>query len=368
MNTQNTRVGYWGNLVAILLGISGFTSLPGAEASPPGVVVADEVPWVDLRNSKGYNWSEAVRLMPTEVDRIDRVLRNRAVYRTEGFTIGHLLLGPGALYPYHAHASPEAYYVISGQGEWSVAGETQRIGPGTIAYHAPYANHRWITTSDEPLYAVWFQWVPDGDADLIKQQPDDSATAMSIDFHQDASSSVAVQPAEMQAPEKNPEPDTLIASMKTAWAKVHADEVWRQPNSSFYNSTGPWSQLSPGALHRAHQLGNSLIVGQVIIQPATTTELPAHKAPGVIHVLSGSERITVNGSEITSPAPGTTIPLAPGDVVSIETSDEPFRGLKAHYAPDGDMSYWARDYFLVEPVPEPPEKATLARDIKFFSD
>ena len=30
------------------------------------------------------------------------------------------------------------------------------------------------------------------------------------------------------------------------------------------------------------------------------------------------------------------------------------------------MSYWARDYFLVEPMPEPPAEATLPKDVSFF--
>ena len=31
------------------------------------------------------------------------------------------------------------------------------------------------------------------------------------------------------------------------------------------------------------------------------------------------------------------------------------------------MSYWARDYFLLEPMPEPPRKADLAKDVPFFA-
>ena len=112
---------------------------------PIRITHSPEIPWVEVRTALGYNWSEAVNALPDEVDRIDRVLRNRAVYREPGFSFGHLMLGSGALYPYHAHASPEAYHVISGEAEWSVDGETRRVGPGTTIYHAPYADHRWVT-------------------------------------------------------------------------------------------------------------------------------------------------------------------------------------------------------------------------------
>ena len=44
----------------------------------------------------------------------------------------------------------------------------------------------------------------------------------------------------------------------------------------------------------------------------------------------------------------------------------PLRGVFTRWAPDGDMSYWARDYFLVEPMPEPPPAAALAKDEPFF--
>ena len=118
MKTQPSTT-LWLGLLGILLHSAGCASI-GPDANELRSTQAEEIPWVEVRTALGYNWSEAVNAMPEAVDRIDRVLRNRAVYRRDGFGFGHLMLGSGALYPYHAHASPEAYHVLSGEAEWSV--------------------------------------------------------------------------------------------------------------------------------------------------------------------------------------------------------------------------------------------------------
>ncbi len=138
---------FWLMDLGVLLMLVGCAST-GGDRVAYRVTHSHEIPWVELKDALGYNGSEAVEQLPEAVDRIDRVLRNRAVFRREGIGFGQLMLGSRALYPYHSHASPGAYHVISGEAEWTVDGETRRIGPGTSIYHAPYADHRWTTTSD----------------------------------------------------------------------------------------------------------------------------------------------------------------------------------------------------------------------------
>ena len=98
--------------IRMLRPLLAFAALASAAcAGPQGPVQltrSQDIPWVELQTARGYNGSEAVQSLPDEVEWIDRGLRNRAVYREPGFAFGHLMLGAGALYPYHAHASPEA--------------------------------------------------------------------------------------------------------------------------------------------------------------------------------------------------------------------------------------------------------------------
>ena len=71
-------------------------------------------------------------------------------------------LAPHAIYHGHRHAAPEIYYVISGNGEWTVGTNSQMVGPGSTIYTAPDAAHKMVNLGDEPLRAVWLWWAPDG--------------------------------------------------------------------------------------------------------------------------------------------------------------------------------------------------------------
>ena len=65
---------------------------------------------------------------------------------------------PGAIYVGHKHPSPEIYYVISGEAEWTVDGETFRATPGTAIYAKPNAVHRMVNVGDGVLKTVWMWW------------------------------------------------------------------------------------------------------------------------------------------------------------------------------------------------------------------
>ena len=70
---------------------------------------------------------------------------------------------------------------------------------------------------------------------------------------------------------------------------------------------------------------------------------------------------------------GTSVVVMPSETVEVEFEEDldegadraPLRGMWIRWAPGGDLGYWARDYFLVEPVPEPSEGSELARDEMF---
>ncbi|GEM_PF-4447020 len=345
---------------------------------PTRITHSSEIPWVEVRSALGYNWSEAVNALPEEVDRIDRVLRNRAVYREPGFAFGHLMLGSGALYPYHAHASPEAYHVLSGEAEWSVDGETRRVGPGTTIYHAPYADHRWVTVSAEPVRVVWAQWVPDGDrSGLIADAVLRRGGSTTGDFFEGEGRSQSILPTRIAVPIGDPPEGSVIDRMRRARLAAKLAEAPRAPVRAFTDSFGiPWNTEQDGVRWRAVFGTSDLEWGHIEIHGPGQRELAPSSAPFVLHVLSGRAVARIGEGEDLPVAAGTSVVVRPGEALEIEFDAEdpeawdavpPLRGFWTRWAPDGDMSYWARDYFLVEPMPEPPRKADLATDVPFFA-
>jgi len=76
--------------------------------------------------------------------------------------------GAGAIYPGHEHASPEIYYVTSGQARWTVGSETFEAGPETAVYTPPDTLRRMINTGTEPLRPVYFWWAPEGKQEVLR--------------------------------------------------------------------------------------------------------------------------------------------------------------------------------------------------------
>lgn len=87
---------------------------------------------------------------------------------------GEVLFGisewaPGAIYIGHKHPQSEIYYIISGEGEWTVDGKTIRVKPGTAVFTRANTVHRMVNTGDEVLQGIWFLWPPNGDTSLLSQ-------------------------------------------------------------------------------------------------------------------------------------------------------------------------------------------------------
>lgn len=344
---------------------------------PVQLTRGSEVPWDAVRTANGANWSAAVKAMPTEIARIDRVLRKRAVYREPGFRFGHLMLGAGALYPYHSHAAPEAYHVLSGEAEWSVDGETRRVGPGTTIYHAPYTDHRWVTVSDEPLRVVWAQWAPDGDrSGLIADTVLRRGGSTTGDFFEGERRSSPVLPTKLVVPVGQAASGTIIEEMRRKRLEARQAEPSRPPVRIFVDSFGiPWNTAQAGVRWRAVFGTPDFEWGQVEIRGPGQRELPASAAPWLLHVLSGEARVRIGEGGDLRVSAGSSVVLRPGEPLEVEFEaggrDEwstvpPLRALFVRWAPDGDMRYWARDFFLVEPTPEPPPSAALPKDVPFF--
>lgn len=89
----------------------------------------------------GYGWSEFIGL--------------RGPVASERIACGVLLLGPGVIYPAHAHEAEEVYLPIHGVAEWQRANEEFRPVPvGRAVHHPPWMPHA-MRVGAEPLAALY---------------------------------------------------------------------------------------------------------------------------------------------------------------------------------------------------------------------
>jgi quercetin dioxygenase-like cupin family protein len=132
----------------VLLAMSTFSS--ASCASGPHVN-ASEVEWRPTYTDYGPEFAKAYRFKTLIGDQY-------APVRGEDVYFGEAEWAPGAIYVGHKHKSPEIYYVISGEAEWTVDGETFRATAGTAIYAKPDAVHRIVNVGDGILKTVWMWW------------------------------------------------------------------------------------------------------------------------------------------------------------------------------------------------------------------
>jgi quercetin dioxygenase-like cupin family protein len=358
----------------LLVAVSACASAPSSVA--PRLTQADETPWVELRRTEGSGWSAAAATMSADLRRLEHALRNRTVHRGEGFAFGQLMLGPGALHPYHSHGAPEAYHVLSGEAEWSVDGETRRVGPGTTIYHAPWADHRWVTVSPEPLRVLWAQWAPDGDrSGLVADGLSRRGGSTTGTFLEGERRSRIVVPIDLAVPVREPEPGSVIDEMRRARLAARRAEPKRPPIRTFVDSVGvPWNTEHPGVRWRMVFVTPDLEWGHLIVRGPGQREVPAGAAPSLLHVLSGRAAVRVADGPDLPARPGTTIAIQPGEFFEVEFASargqgapaEPLRAVWVRWAPGAEPSDPTRGDLLVEPPTDPPIGAALPRDVPFF--
>lgn len=89
----------------------------------------------------GYGWSEFIGL--------------RGPMPSERIACGVLLLGPGVVYPAHAHQAEEVYLPISGVAEWQRGDEPFKPVPvGQAVHHPTWMPHAMLVGA-EPLAALY---------------------------------------------------------------------------------------------------------------------------------------------------------------------------------------------------------------------
>lgn len=77
--------------------------------------------------------------------------------QTEGrYSIVREIFKPGmSSYPGHSHHfHSEVFFIVSGVMEWTVNGETKKIGPGDLVYIPPNSPHAGRVVGDEDVHAL----------------------------------------------------------------------------------------------------------------------------------------------------------------------------------------------------------------------
>jgi mannose-6-phosphate isomerase-like protein (cupin superfamily) len=89
-------------------------------------------------------------------------------YEGESFTAKNDLaavavIKPGEqIHPPHRHSDEEYLLVVSGEGTWSLKGETKSARTGDMLYAAPWDEHGIANTGKSPLTFVVWKWTSKG--------------------------------------------------------------------------------------------------------------------------------------------------------------------------------------------------------------
>ncbi len=71
-----------------------------------------------------------------------------------GYSFAHATVAPGQTSTPHALATSEIYYILSGVGQMTIAGETQAIEPGDLVYIPPQARQFVHNPGEVPLVFI----------------------------------------------------------------------------------------------------------------------------------------------------------------------------------------------------------------------
>jgi quercetin dioxygenase-like cupin family protein len=80
--------------------------------------------------------------------------------------IGEITFPPGANSGSHPHGSTEIFYVLEGELEHVVNGESHVLGPGMLGFVRPPDSVNHIVPGDQPVKALVI-WAPGGEAQRI---------------------------------------------------------------------------------------------------------------------------------------------------------------------------------------------------------
>ena len=87
----------------------------------------------------------------------------------KGFCMGQVTIFPGGQVPAHEHAQEEVYYVLAGEGEIEIDGETRGIREGEAVYVPSGSSHNLRNPGRRDMTFI-FVYSPAGVVDHWKQE------------------------------------------------------------------------------------------------------------------------------------------------------------------------------------------------------
>ena len=105
---------------------------------------------------------DEVYLSPTSGTSLKMLLDSRNLGGGE-VEIGEITFPPGTNSGNHPHGSTEVFYVLSGEAEHVVNGESHLLKPGMLGFVRPPDEVNHIVPGDEPVKALVI-WAPGGEA------------------------------------------------------------------------------------------------------------------------------------------------------------------------------------------------------------
>jgi len=201
-------------------------------------------------------------------------------------TGGHLELvsefevaGGGAVHP-HAHPTHEYYYVLSGRGIMTIAGETREVGPGDLVSIPPDAVHSLApVTEHAPIRCLAFAVGLPG--------------AGVIDYASDGDRNGA------------PAPESPSAALRGARYRSIRDVA---PALAHQGSVSVWWLVAPDELAAETSGGHLELANEFEVAGGGAVHMHAHPTYEFYYGLSGRGIMTIDGEDRE---------LAPGDLVLI---------------------------------------------------
>ncbi len=79
--------------------------------------------------------------------------------KADNFIMGQVTIYPGGVVPIHSHPEEEVYLILSGEGQMTVAGETQRLAAQSVVYIPSNKEHTLVNNGDKNLVMI-FTYAP----------------------------------------------------------------------------------------------------------------------------------------------------------------------------------------------------------------
>lgn len=160
-----------------------------------------DVEWLDFTKiSGGFFWAKDAAKGADLMKSWNKIVRMKGIFQAKvpneqyDLNFSYIAIGPHGKYVTHSHATPEFYYVLGGETEWIIDGDTFTASAGDVYFHSPYQDHEMKgLKTGQPMRAITGSWAPFGDRSVFEQdfllteslpvQPESAVLSEQFNFH-----------------------------------------------------------------------------------------------------------------------------------------------------------------------------------------